>query len=401
VRSVDRVFSELPSWSLILSCRDMPPDTANVTCNWLCTGDEVFPAMLAAIDEARTEVSLETYTFAAGSPGERFRDVLVAAQQRGVSVRVLIDGLGSYGLPADFFEPLRAAGAEVREFNPVALGRLSIRNHRKLLVCDEQVAFVGGFNIAHEYEGDGVNSGWCDVGLKITGALAAQLASSFDEMFARAEFRHKRFMRLRRFDAKKSVTWPTEQILFSGPGRGKSPIKNALRHDLRHARDVKIIVAYFLPTWRLRHDLTEVVRHGGRVQLILAGKSDVLISQLAGRSLYRRFLKSGVEIYEYQPQVLHAKLIIVDDVVYVGSSNLDQRSLQINYELMIRFESHEMAEQAREVFAGTLKQCRRIELDEWRKSRTLWEKIKQRFAYWLLVQIDPYFARRQWRALPD
>jgi cardiolipin synthase len=239
------------------------------------------------------------------------------------------------------------------------------------------------------------------VGLKIVGALAAQLASSFDEMFARAEFRHKRFMRLRRFDAKKSVTWPTEQILFSGPGRGKNPIKNALRRDLRQARDVKIIVAYFLPTWRLRRDLMEVPRRGGSVQMILAGKSDILLSQLAGRSLYRRFLKYGVEIYEYQPQVLHAKLIIVDDVVYIGSSNLDQRSLQINYELMIRFESREMAGQAREVFAACLKHSQRIELEQWRKSRTIWQKLEQRFAYWLLVRIDPYFARRQWRDLPD
>jgi cardiolipin synthase len=380
---------------------DMLPATANVTCNWLCTGDEVFPAMLAAIEEARSEVCLETYTFAAGSPGERFRDALVQAQERGVHVRVLIDALGSYTLPGDFFEPLKAAGAEVKQFNPISLNRLSIRNHRKLLVCDDQVAFVGGFNIAPEYEGDGIKRGWSDVGLKITGALAAQLASSFDEMSARAEFQYKRFMRLRRFDAKKSVTWPTEQILFSGPGRGKNPIKYALRRDLRNAKDVKIIVAYFLPTWRLRRDLLEVAHRGGRVQLILAGKSDVLLSQLAGRSLYRRFLKYGVEIYEYQPQVLHAKLMIVDDVVYIGSSNLDQRSLMINYELMIRFESHEMAEQAREVFAGSLKHCERIELEQWRKSRSFWQKMEQRFAYWLLVRIDPYLAQRQWRALPD
>lgn len=379
----------------------MLPATANATWNWLCTGEEIFPAMLAAIDEARSEVCLETYTFSTGSPGERFRDALVQAQQRGVRVRVLIDALGSYPLPGDFFEPLKAAGGEVRLFNPLSLDRLSIRNHRKLLVCDDQVAFVGGFNIAPEYEGDGIHCGWCDVGLKIVGALAAQLASSFDEMFARAEFQHKRFMRLRRFDAKKSVTWPTEQILFSGPGRGKNPIKHALRHDLRNAKDVKIVVAYFLPTWRLRRDLMDVAHRGGRVQLILAGKSDVLLSQLAGRSLYRRFLKYGVEIYEYQPQVLHAKLMIIDDVVYIGSSNLDQRSLMINYELMIRFESHEIAGQAREVFAACMKNCRRIESEEWRKSRSFWQKAKQQFAYWLLVRIDPYLAQRQWRALPD
>jgi cardiolipin synthase len=108
-----------------------------------------------------------------------------------------------------------------------------------------------------------------------------------------------------------------------------------------------------------------------------------------------------VEIYEYEPQILHAKLIIVDDVVYIGSSNLDQRSLQINYELMIRFQHPGIARQARDIFAGSLKHSHQIELEQWRKSRTLWQKIKQRFAYWLLVRIDPYFARRQWRALPD
>ncbi len=379
----------------------MSSEATDITCNWLCTGDEIFPAMLAAIEEAKNEVCLETYTFSPGSPGERFRDVLIRARQRGIRVRVLIDGLGSYGLPADFFQPLRDAGAEVRVFNPVVLNRMSIRNHRKLLVCDDRVAFVGGFNIAPEYEGDGVKCGWCDIGLKITGPLATQLASSFDEMFARADFRHKRFMRFRRFDAKKSVTWPEEQILFGGPGRGQSPLKRALREDLKNARDVKIMVAYFLPTWSLRRGMTDVIRRGGNVQLILAGKSDVLLSQLAARSLYRRFLKAGVEIHEYEPQILHAKLIIVDDAVYIGSSNLDQRSLNINYELMIRFQHPEIARQAREVFAGALKHSPQIELAEWRKSRTLWQKIKQRFAYWVLVQIDPYFARRQWRALPD
>jgi cardiolipin synthase len=379
----------------------MSSAAANVTYNWLCTGDEIFPAMVAAIEEAKTEVCLETYTFSPGSPGERFRDALVRARQRGIRVRVLIDALGSYGLPGNFFDPLQGAGAEVRLFNPIALNRMSIRNHRKLLVCDDQVAFVGGFNIAPEYEGDGVKCGWCDIGLKIVGPLAAQLASSFDEMFARADFRHKRFMRFRRFDAKKSVTWPAEQILFGGPGRGQSPIKRALRADLEHARDVKIIVAYFLPTWSLRRGLVEVVKRGGSVQLILAGKSDVRLSQLAGQSLYRRMLKSGLEIYEYEPQVLHAKLIIADDVVYIGSSNLDQRSLQINYELMIRFQNQEIARQAREIFATSLKHCRRIDLEQWRKSRTMWQKLKQRFAYWVLVRIDPYMARRQWRALPD
>ena len=374
---------------------------ASTLCHWLRTGDEIFPGMLRAIDTARSSVFLEIYIFAAGPLGERFREALVRARQRGARVRVLLDAVGSFGLPGHFWEPLRRAGGEVRWFNPLALKRFWFRNHRKLLVCDGHIAFVGGFNIAPEYEGDGIQSGWRDIGLRIEGPLAAQLAASFEEMFERADFRHKLFMRLRRFDAKRSVTRPGGQILFSGPGRGRSPIRDVLRADLAQARDVQIMVAYFLPTWRLRRDLVRVVQRGGRVRLILAGKSDMLVSQLAAQSMYRRFLRDGLEIFEYQPQILHAKLVIVDDAVYVGSSNLDHRSLQINYELMIRFQDRDMAVQARDVFAGNLSHCRRIELAEWRKSRTFWQKLKRRLAYYLLVRIDPYIARWQWRALPD
>lgn len=371
------------------------------SCNWLCTGDEVFPSMLEAIDAAQRSVRLETYTYSAGPLAERFLTAMIHACERGVVVQVLIDGLGSVTLPAAYFDPLRAAGGDVRVFNPVTLNRMSIRNHRKLLVCDDHVAFVGGFNIASEYEGDGVKCGWCDVGLKIVGPLALQLAQSFDAMFQRAEFRHKRFMRLRRFDAKRSLAGPGEQILLSGPGRGHSPIRRSLLKDISRARDVKIMMAYFLPTWRLRRALTNVVRRGGRVQLILPGKSDVLLSQLAAQSLYRRFLNAGVEIYEYQPQILHAKLVIVDDTVYIGSSNLDPRSLQINYELMIRFQNEAISEQAREVFGKNLQNSNRITRESWRASRTVWRRLKQRWAYFLLVRIDPYIARWQWRALPD
>ena len=149
----------------------------------------------------------------------------------------------------------------------------------------------------------------------------------------------------------------------------------------------------------LRRALTRVCGRTGQVKLILAGKSDVLVSQLAGQNLYRRFLKAGVEICEYQPQILHTKLIVIDDVVYVGSANLDPRSLNINYELMIRFEKREIAEQAATVFTNTLQNCRPITFEQWRKSRTLWRRIKQKWAYFLLVRIDPYIARRQWKRL--
>jgi len=259
----------------------MSSATIQTAWQWLRTGNEIFPAMLAAIDSAQSTVCLEVYIFAPGPLAERFREALVRAQRRGAQVRVLVDALGSSGLPGDFWRPLRAVGGEARWFNPVALMGFWFRNHRKLLVCDGKVAFVGGFNIAPEYQGDGVRSGWRDFALKLQGPLAGKLASSFEEMFARAEFRHKRFTRLQRFEVGKNAVWPPEQIFFSEPGRGRNPIKLALRHDLARARDVRIMAAYFLPTLRLRHDLRRIRRRGGRVQLILAGKTDVLVSQLA------------------------------------------------------------------------------------------------------------------------
>jgi cardiolipin synthase A/B len=135
--------------------------------------------------------------------------------------------------------------------------------------------------------------------------------------------------------------------------------------------------------------------------LILAGKSDVAVSRLAAQSLYPRLLKSGIEIYEYQPQVLHAKLFIFDDVVYVGSANLDPRSININYELVLRFVCKQMAQQARDVFQGCFQHTRQITFDEWTSHHSLWRRFKQHWAYFLLVRMDPYIAQRQWRALPD
>ncbi len=357
--------------------------------------------MIEAIDSSHQTVRLETYIYGPGPLGRRFREVLLRARQRGARVQVLIDALGSRGLPRTFWSPLKEAGGQVRQFNPLSLHRLGIRSHRKCLVCDDRIAFVGGFNIASEYEGDGVAGGWRDLGLRVEGPLAIEMAASFDEMFMRADFQHKRFMRLRKFDAKRVIATASRQLLLSGPGRGPHPIQRALRRDLAQARDVVIIAAYFLPSWRLRRALARVVRRGGQVRLILAGKSDIALSHLAGQSLYRRFLRAGVEIYEYQPQILHAKLIVSDNVVYVGSANLDQRSLNINYELMIRFDEKETAGQAREISSDFLKNCRRITIEEWGKCRTLWRKLKEHVAYLLLVRLDPYIARLQWRALPE
>lgn len=357
--------------------------------------------MLAAIDAAVESVAFETYIFAECALGERFRAALMEAARRGVRVRVLIDAIGSLTLPDYFWHPLQSAGGAVRVFNPLALGRLGIRNHRKLLACDGRVAFIGGFNIAHEYEGDGVSRGWCDLGLRVTGALAAQLNASFDRIYALADMKHKPFIRLRKSPVKKTLEGPSERLLLNGPGRGASPLQRSLRRDLAAASEVRIVVPYFLPTWRLRRTLQRVARRGGRVQLILPAKSDVALSQLAGRSLYPRLFRAGVEVYEYQPQILHAKLFIVGGAAYAGSSNLDPRSLLLNYELMARFEALDVVARANEIFTGLLAHSLRIDKAAWKKSRSLWTGWRERWANFLLARVDPYLSLHQWRSLPD
>lgn len=367
---------------------------------WLATGDETFPAYFEAIDSAKQCVRLETYIFANDDLGRECRETLVRARQRGLKVSVLIDAIGSLLLPRHFWDALLSIGGEVHWFNPVSLKRLAFRNHRKMLVCDDAVAFVGGFNITAQYKGDGVHSGWCDLGLRITGPLVNELAEAFDESFTRAAFRHKRFTRLRRSLARRKLATQEGDLLLSGPGRGRNPFQRSLHKDLSHARSVQIISAYFLPNRRLRRDLKRIARGGGKVQLILPGKTDVLLSQLAGRSLYRRLLRAGVEIYEYQPQILHAKLIIMDGVVYVGSSNLDPRSLYINYELMLRIRDKQLVAGAREIFQEKLAHSRQIESKAWNKSSNWWGRLKRRWAYFFLVRIDPLIARWQYRRMP-
>jgi cardiolipin synthase len=368
---------------------------------WLCAGQEIFPAMLKAIAAAQKSIRLETYIYSDGKLGRQFLVALLAAAQRGVQVQILVDALGSWLLLDDFFEPLVAAGVEVRRFNPLHLWRFGVRNHRKLLICDDATMFIGGFNVADEYDGDGVTRGWCDIGVRIENPiLAVELAASFDELFALSDFRRNPLMRLRAFKRKrKPLKKLAGELLLSHPGRGAGPFQTALYQDLAKAREVRIVSAYFLPTRRVRRDLMRVARRGGRVQLILAGQSDILVSQLAARSLYHRLLKAGVEIYEYQPQVLHAKLILSDGVVYVGSSNLDIRSLNLNYELMLRLEDKTVAVEAREIFESLLKHSQRIELRQWRKSQTFWQRWKNHWAHFLLTRIDPFVALRQFRTM--
>jgi cardiolipin synthase len=178
-----------------------------------------------------------------------------------------------------------------------------------------------------------------------------------------------------------------------------SVFQRALQHDLARAGTADFIVPYFLPNRRLRKQLRQIVRRGGRVRLILPAHCDVPAARAAGLVYYARLLRGGVEIYEYQPQILHAKLFLVDEIVFAGSSNLDVRSFKLNYELMLRLTDRAAVASAKEIFSAALKNSRRIDPHAFRQSQNFWERWKNRWAHFLLARIDPLVALRQFRAL--
>jgi len=366
---------------------------------WLRTGTEAFRRMLAAIDHARRSLQLEVYIFQPDETGERFRAALTRAARRGVHVQVLLDAFGSNGLPAGYWRELEERGGTVRLFNPISWRLFVFRDHRKLLLIDGALAFVGGFNIGNEYDGDGVTRGWRDLGWELHQPEAVrQLAAAFDGMFRAFDLRHRLLQRIRRPLRHQTPASRDGPVLLSGPRLLRNPFRLTLRRALKKARRVQIISGYFVPTFRMRRTLRRVARRGGSVELVLAGKSDVPIAQLAGRHLYGSLLRAGVTIYEYQPQVLHSKLIIVDDAVFVGSANLDVRSFGINYELMVCLEDPQLAAEARALFAADQRQSVKITWPHWRKSQDWLTRLRGLWACFAFTKIDPWLARRQLRA---
>jgi cardiolipin synthase len=373
---------------------------AGTRLRWLSTGREGLAAMLGAIQGARRSIALEIYIFEESPVGREFLAALCAAARRGVRVRVLVDTFGSFELRSDFFQPLIEAGAEFRWFNPRELGRFIYRDHRKLLVVDDQVAFVCGFNIGTHYDGDGVVEGWRDLGVEVTGGFVPVLAEAFAGMFGAAGFRHALLARFRRHLVPQEVRVKGGSVFLLSPGRERNPAREALSADILRARCVRLTTAYFLPPRRLRTALARAAREGARVQLLLPGRSDVRLAQWAARGQYGRLLRAGVEIHEYQPAVLHAKRYLLDDIVYVGSANLDLRSLNINYELLLRVEDPALAAEGHRQFELDLAHSRQIRRETWRL-RPWWNRLGERLAGFFLVQMDARFALRQLHRLRE
>jgi cardiolipin synthase len=363
----------------------------------LKNGSEAFPAMFAAIDHALSSVRVEMYNIADDRTGRQLRSHLAAAARRDVEVRVLVDAFGSWSLSRDFWEEVTQAGGTIRVFRPFGSGLFLFRDHRKLLLVDNRIAFIGGMNIADEYYlGKEGALPWRDNMLEISGDDVVRLRRSFRRMWLRAPIALRAtLMRVRRVRDGKHPAGNGVYFLESGPLDPVQPVRRAYRRLIRGAsQDIDLAMGYFYPHGRILRALRRAAKRGVRVRLLFPAQSDVAIARWAARGIYGRLLRAGMEVWEYRPTMLHAKLAIIDGTVIAGSANLDIRSGRINFELVAVVTDPLLAAQARKDFEEDLKQADRISLAEW-QNRPLLQRVKERISYWVLGRLDIYFARAE------
>jgi cardiolipin synthase len=353
----------------------------------LRAGRETFPAMLEAIAGARKHVHLETYILRADGVGERFKTALIERAQAGVVVRLMYDALGSFGLSSAYVTELEAAGVVVVVFHPMVPWRprwgLNRRDHQKILVADDVVAFTGGINIGDEYmpveEGGG---GWHDMHARIEGPAVHDLARVFQKTWDSAGGPSFPRTRMTDFVPLRSNHLSYVQVISNIGVLTRSRMRHAYLHAIRRAdHTIRIMNAYFIPDLGLRRAFVRAVRRGVSVSVIVPSTSDVPAVYYASRHLYSRLMRAGVRIFEWPERMMHAKMGAIDGVwSTIGTYNLDRRSFLHNLEVGLITIDRDLAAELEAQFDADLANCREIVPAEWEK-RSLWQKFLERLAY--------------------
>jgi len=366
-----------------------------------------FPALLAAIDHAQTEIHLETYIFQDDVTGRAVATALSRAAQRGVAVRVLVDGFGSRNFAAGLGAAMTRDGVEVMTYRPEA-GNLPLRRHRlrrlhrKLSVFDGRLAFVGGINMLDDLDGGLSTAPRFDYAVRVEGPLVKPVHATM-----RHVWRLVRWARLGRRP-------PPPAAMPRGPEVSGSVVAALLvRDNLRHRRDIEsaylaaiesaqneIIIAnaYFLPGRRLRRALLQAAGRGVKITLLLQGRVEYFLQHYATQSLYDRLLRAGVRVFEYVPGYLHAKVAVIDgEWATVGSSNIDPFSLLLAREANLVVRDTAFATQLR----SSLQQALDTAADEVgrkdHRRRPWWTRLAGSLAYWavrMLVGLTRYGGKQ-------
>jgi cardiolipin synthase len=345
-------------------------------------GDEIFPAMLEAIAAARQRISFETYIYEEGELADLFTAALAGAAERGVRVNLVVDAVGSGGMSEKHYQRLQEAGSHAAVFNEARWYRLeevNYRTHRKLLIVDGEVAFTGGVGVADHWLGDAQDEDhWRDTMIRVRGPIVRLVEGAFYENFIES---HSVAVPQLSLDVAPQPQDNEAIVVKSMPSGGSSDLKRLYLLTIAIARKTLDIQSpYIVTDESMRWALQDAVSRGVRVRLLMEGdETDALPVKFASRAAYDQLLGMGIELYEYQPTMMHAKVIVVDGIWSMfGSANFDNRSLELNDELNIAVMDRDLARRLTGSFEGDLQRSRRIELDAWRQ-RPVFERTREIF----------------------
>ncbi len=358
-------------------------------------------ALLADIRQARRRVWIETYIFADDNAGRELAAALTERVAAGVEVRLMVDAVGSFSTPRALFDSMRKQGVQVHLFHDFGealsglkfLSVLNQRNHRKLAVIDDEIAYFGGMNIVDqssihtqadvEARNLPSSAGWRDVHVRLVGRRAADIAAICQRLW----------QRVHHLPSRRAARWPKRSALFgeaadaifffdSRPAiRSRRPARVLVPLLKQARREVTMAVAYFVPMGRVLREMLRARKRGVRVRVIVPGQSDVRLVQWATRHFYEFLLSRGIEIYERKDRMLHSKVLIVDGrYSIIGSCNLDARSLLLNLEFFSLIRSQPLAAALARICDEEIQNSVRIDEDYCRR-RGWWERLRDRAAW--------------------
>ena len=352
-------------------------------CAFQADGATFYPSMLEAITTARSTVHFETYLFQPGAVAEEFADAFVAACARGVAVRIILDAVGSLSEYHPLVVRLRDAGADVRYYHPVrwfTLHTLENRTHRKLLVVDGAVGYIGGAGVSDVWRGSAREPAWRDLMVRCTGPIVQQLQSAFLEHWI--ELTGDVLAGKESFPVLPRTGDVTAQVITSSPRAGSTTIRLLYAIAVASAtKTIDIASAYFIPDASSLRALRRAVKRGVRVRILVPGPvHDVPVARAITRASYGKLLRRGVDVYEYQPGMLHTKLMVIDETwVTVGSANFDNRSFALNDEVNLAISDAALAQHAARAFEDDLRAALPLSLEAWNR-RSLRLRIQEFFA---------------------
>ncbi|MFL6213702.1 MAG: phospholipase D-like domain-containing protein [Blastocatellia bacterium] len=354
-------------------------------------GDQFYPAMMAAVEQATRSITIEAYIYWEGRIGMRFAEAFAARAREGLPVKILLDAVGSSTIGNDILKTLEAGGCQVEWYHPVrwySLNRVNNRTHRKSLIIDGRLGFTGGAGIADHWLGNAEDKDhWRDIQVRITGPAAMTLQTGFARNWL--ETTGELVIGPDYFPPLEETGEMAIQSILSSPETGSSTVRVMYYLSIVCARkSILIANPYFVPDRAALDILIEARRRHVAVKIMVAGiHNDSRLARFNSTRLYGPLLKHGIEIYEYNRTMLHHKYMVCDGVwSTVGTTNFDNRAFALNDENNVCLYDRSVAAEFERIFADDLKACARVELDEWRRRGVL-TRSAEVFASFLKEQV--------------